>query len=45
VTAREQVAFQLKMAHHLFVPDTRERPTKRDRRRLEEFRKKGKWDG
>lgn len=41
---RERVAFQLKAAHVLFVPDTNERPTKRDRRRLEEFRKKSGWD-
>ena len=41
VAARDRVAFQLKLAHQLFVPDTNERPTKRDRRRLEEFRKKG----
>jgi ribosome-associated heat shock protein Hsp15 len=43
VTARERVAFQLKMAHDLVLPDTQERPTKRDRRRLEQFRKKGGW--
>ena len=43
VAARERVAFQLKMAHDLFMPDTQERPTKRDRRRLEQFRKKGGW--
>jgi ribosome-associated heat shock protein Hsp15 len=43
VTARERVAFQLKMAHHLFIPDAQARPTKRDRRRLEQFRKKGGW--
>jgi len=41
---RERIAFQLKAAHVLFVPDTNERPTKRDRRRLEEFRKKSGWD-
>ncbi len=41
---RERVAFQLKAAHVLFVPETNERPTKRDRRRLEEFRKKSGWD-
>lgn len=35
---RERVAFQLKMAHQLFAPDTRERPTKRDRRRLQDLR-------
>ena len=43
VAAREQVAFHLKMAHELFLPDTDQRPTKRDRRRLDEFRKKGGW--
>jgi ribosome-associated heat shock protein Hsp15 len=41
---RERVAFQLKAAHALFVPETNERPTKRDRRRLEDFRKKSGWD-
>ena len=41
---RERVAFQLKAAHILFVPDTNERPTKRDRRRLEEFRKGEGWE-
>jgi hypothetical protein len=41
IVARERVAFQLKMAHDLFMPDTKERPTKRDRRQLDEFRKKG----
>ena len=41
---RERVAFQLKAAHLLFVPETNERPTKRDRRRLEDFRKKSGWD-
>lgn len=44
VAARERVSFQLKMAHELFMPDTRERPTKRDRRRLQQFRKKEGWD-
>jgi ribosome-associated heat shock protein Hsp15 len=43
IVARERVALQLKMAHALFMPDTTERPTKRDRRRLDEFRKKGGW--
>lgn len=43
VAARERVAFQLKMAHELFSPETNERPTKRDRRRLEEFRRKEGW--
>jgi ribosome-associated heat shock protein Hsp15 len=41
---RERVAFQLKAAHVLFIPETNERPTKRDRRRLEDFRKKAGWD-
>jgi|SRR6266850_855102 len=41
---RERVAFQLKAAHVLFVPETNERPTKRDRRRLEDFRKKSGWE-
>lgn len=41
---RERVAFQLKAAHVLFVPETNERPTKRDRRRLERFRKDGGWE-
>jgi len=44
IKERERVAFQLKAAHVLFVPETNERPTKRDRRRLEEFRKKSGWD-
>jgi len=44
VAARERVAFQLKAAHVLFVPETNERPTKRDRRRLEDFRKKSGWE-
>jgi ribosome-associated heat shock protein Hsp15 len=44
VAERERVAFQLKAAHVLFVPETNERPTKRDRRRLEDFRKKSGWD-
>jgi ribosome-associated heat shock protein Hsp15 len=44
IKERERVAFQLKAAHVLFVPETNERPTKRDRRRLEDFRKKSGWD-
>jgi ribosome-associated heat shock protein Hsp15 len=44
IAGREQVAFNLKAAHVLFVTDSQERPTKRDRRRLEEFRKRGDWD-
>jgi ribosome-associated heat shock protein Hsp15 len=43
VAAREKVAFQLRMAHELFTPETNERPTKRDRRRLEDFRRKEGW--
>jgi ribosome-associated heat shock protein Hsp15 len=39
ITGRERVAFQLKAAHVLFVPETNSRPTKRDRRRLERFRR------
>lgn len=38
-TGRERVASQLRAAHLLFTADSRERPTKRDRRRLERFRK------
>ena len=41
---RERVAFQLKAAHVLFVPETNERPTKRDRRRLDDFRKREGWE-
>jgi len=44
IAGRERVAFNLKAAHVLFVTDSQERPTKRDRRRLEEFRKRGDWD-
>ena len=44
IAERERVAFQLKAAHVLFVPETNERPTKRDRRRLERFRKDGGWE-
>lgn len=44
VAERERVAFQLKAAHVLFVPETNERPTKRDRRRLERFKKETGWD-
>jgi ribosome-associated heat shock protein Hsp15 len=44
IAEREKVAFQLKAAHVLFVPETNERPTKRDRRRLERFRKDSGWD-
>jgi ribosome-associated heat shock protein Hsp15 len=45
VVARERVAFQLRMGHALFAADAGERPTKRDRRRLEDFRRKGGWGG
>lgn len=44
IAGRERVAFNLKAAHLLFVADTQERPTKRDRRKLEAFRKKGSWE-
>lgn len=44
VAERERVAFQLKAAHVLFVPETNERPTKRDRRKLERFKKDTGWD-
>ncbi len=44
IAARERVAFQLKAAHVLFVPETNERPTKRDRRKLEKFRREGGWE-
>lgn len=44
IAAREKVAFQLKAAHVLFVPETNERPTKKDRRKLEDFRKKSGWE-
>jgi ribosome-associated heat shock protein Hsp15 len=39
IAGRERVAFQLRAAHVLFVPETNSRPTKRDRRRLERFRR------
>lgn len=44
IAARERVAFQFKAAHVLFVPDTNERPTKRDRRKLEDFKRREGWD-
>jgi ribosome-associated heat shock protein Hsp15 len=44
IVARERVALQLKAAHLLFAPETSERPTKRDRRRLERFRRETGWD-
>jgi ribosome-associated heat shock protein Hsp15 len=44
IAQREKVAFQLKAAHVLFVADGNERPTKRDRRRLERFRKDSGWE-
>lgn len=44
IAARERVALQLKAAHLLFAPETSERPTKRDRRRLERFRRETGWD-
>lgn len=43
LTERKRVAFQLKAANLLFVPDATERPTKRDRRRLDQFRRAG-WE-
>ena len=45
IAGRERVAFQLKAAHVLFVPETNQRPTKRDRRRLERFKKDTGWEG
>jgi ribosome-associated heat shock protein Hsp15 len=44
IAGRERVAFQLKAAHVLFVPETNARPTKRDRRRLEDFRRREGWE-
>ena len=44
VKERERVAFQLKAAHVLFVRETNERPTKRDRRRLDDFSKREGWE-
>lgn len=44
VAERERVAFQLKAAHVLFVPETNERPSKRDRRKLERFKKDTGWE-
>jgi ribosome-associated heat shock protein Hsp15 len=41
---RERVAFQLKAAHVLFAPDSGDRPTKRDRRRLERFKRGSGWE-
>jgi ribosome-associated heat shock protein Hsp15 len=41
---RERVALQLKAAHALFAPDASTRPTKRDRRRLDRFRKDSGWE-
>lgn len=38
IAGRERTAFQLKAAHALFI-DSNERPTKRDRRELERFRR------
>ena len=45
IAGRERVAFQLKAAHVLFVRETNQRPTKRDRRRLERFKKDTGWEG
>src|SRR5690242_14435876 len=36
--ARERVALQLKVMHTAFVPDQRGRPTKRDRRAIEQLK-------
>lgn len=44
IAGRERVAFQLKAANMLFVDETPARPTKRDRRRLDQFRKKSGWE-
>ena len=44
IAQREKVAFQLKAANVLFVDETPVRPTKRDRRRLDQFRKKSGWE-
>ena len=44
VKERERVAFQLKTGHQTFVADSKQRPTKRDRRRLEQFRRGTGWD-
>ena len=35
---RERVALQLKLTHTVFVPDSRGRPTKRDRRAIERLK-------
>jgi len=43
VAARERVALQLKTANALFVTETEARPTKRDRRRLDRFRRDSGW--
>ena len=39
LAARERLAVQMKSMHHAFAPDG-ERPTKRDRRRLEQVRRR-----
>jgi ribosome-associated heat shock protein Hsp15 len=44
IAGRERTAFQLKASHALFV-DSNERPTKRDRRELEKFRRGMADDG
>ena len=38
VAAREALGLQLKSVHSMFVPDTKGRPTKRDRREIEKLR-------
>jgi ribosome-associated heat shock protein Hsp15 len=44
VKERERVAFQLKAGREMFATEAGERPTKRDRRRLEQFRRDTGWD-
>lgn len=44
VAERERIAFQLKAAHVLFVAESETRPSKRDRRRLDRFRRGSGWD-
>lgn len=44
IAARDRLALQLRAAHQLFVPETNERPTKRDRRRLERLRRESGRD-
>jgi ribosome-associated heat shock protein Hsp15 len=44
IAQRERIALQLKAAHALFAPEGNERPTKRDRRRLQDFRRRSGWE-